>query len=1354
MRSITVPLCSAFLCFALLTACPDSSTNGEQGLDLTDTTGLDVNGLAGSDAADGGLICTPLCDGKTCGADGCGGTCGTCGTGEKCDGKSCIPDSPCTPSCDGKECGPDGCGGSCGNCADGTSCEGGTCKGPKDPFCGDGSCQGAESCESCPEDCGDCPKTPSCPEIVDCLLGCGPEDVACVDDCIGDGEPGPELELAGAVMDCVFDACGGEPGADCVDAALGANGTCSDAMGECKGSCTPDCDGKACGPDGCGDMCGECDPELTCSPEGTCDDGCETGAVACAGPHATLICTKEGKWVEGEPCSSGTICEAGVCKPVECKPNCGNKQCGPDGCGGSCGECKPGTACNDDYVCVPSTVCQPGEKKCEGNAVATCTPNGQWASKPCPPNATCDGGQCKPNGCTPKCDGKQCGGDGCGGSCGQCKPGQMCQQGQCKGTTEKTCADIFECAMGCLAAGMTDIDCVMGCTEGAPQQAQAQFQDLAMCAFNACPDPSADCLLNAMDGPCAKESEICLGGTCTPSCAGKQCGSNGCGGSCGTCKPGTQCTPMGTCIALPECEPGMTKCDGNVVLICGPDGGWYDAQKCPANTTCKNGTCVPGGCVPSCTGKQCGPNGCGGTCGYCPDGQLCTAQGKCYGGGVTCAEAAKCALSCPSGDIGCMLNCAQTASPEAQGQVQEVIFCVAQFCPDADMACFEEAINGPCAGPWKQCTGGCTPSCAGKQCGGDGCGGSCGTCKPGAACSATGVCVVEPQCIPGSVACQNNAVVVCSMDGVWLPGKQCPADMVCKAGQCIPGVCKPSCANKQCGDDGCGGTCGQCGPGQSCQNGLCTGGGMTCAEAADCAMGCPPGAIDCYLNCGEGASPDAQALYQEVLMCVSQFCPMGDPGCIQDAVYGPCADLYKQCVGGCTPSCNGKQCGNDGCGGSCGQCGPGQACQQGICMGGDMTCADAADCALGCPPGDIDCYFMCGEGATPEAQAQYQEVLMCVVQFCPMADPGCVKEAMYGPCADAYEQCVGGCTPSCNGKQCGSDGCGGSCGQCGPGQACQQGTCTGGGDATCAQIVMCEWGCKVSDTACFAKCAAQGSGEGAAIHEKLLSCVQELCGPNAVLSPQVPCSVEAVQGPCGDIAALCQQGSTCTPSCGGKQCGGDGCGGSCGQCGLGETCSDTGKCVPVTGQLACGEVVQCALSSCSGGSIDCLVGCGQQGTPQAQQQFQALLQCIVPVCGLSIDQTCIMQAINGQCSKQFTTCMNGQTCTPSCDGKMCGPDGCGGSCGSCPAGTTCNQQGMCSGSTGTGCYDMLVCMNDCSNDQCAYACFYAGSPQAQQLYADISQCLVDVCGENGPEECYQDAVYGPCQGSYVSCINN
>lgn len=64
--------------------------------------------------------CTPSCNGKECGDDGCGGSCGECGGGKACKDGKCA--EACTPDCLDKECGEDGCGGVCGSCPAGKTC--------------------------------------------------------------------------------------------------------------------------------------------------------------------------------------------------------------------------------------------------------------------------------------------------------------------------------------------------------------------------------------------------------------------------------------------------------------------------------------------------------------------------------------------------------------------------------------------------------------------------------------------------------------------------------------------------------------------------------------------------------------------------------------------------------------------------------------------------------------------------------------------------------------------------------------------------------------------------------------------------------------------------------------------------------------------------------------------------------------------------------------------------------------------------------------------------------------------------------------------------------------------------------
>jgi hypothetical protein len=127
------------------------------------------------------------------------------------------------------------------------------------------------------------------------------------------------------------------------------------------------------------------------------------------------------------------------------------------------------------------------------------------------------------------------------------------------------------------------------------------------------------------DGACVDHS----GTTCTPTCTGKQCGSDGCGGSCGTCPSGQTCNANGQCTTT--CTPN---CTGK---SCGSDGCGGSCGTCPSGQTCDaNGQCTTT-CTPQCTGKTCGDDGCGGSCGTCPSGQTCGPNGTCQGN-TTCSH--------------------------------------------------------------------------------------------------------------------------------------------------------------------------------------------------------------------------------------------------------------------------------------------------------------------------------------------------------------------------------------------------------------------------------------------------------------------------------------------------------------------------------------------------------------------------------------------------------------------------------------------------------------------------------------------------------------------------------------------
>jgi hypothetical protein len=114
--------------------------------------------------------------------------------------------------------------------------------------------------------------------------------------------------------------------------------------------------------------------------------------------------------------------------------------------------------------------------------------------------------------------------------------------------------------------------------------------------------------------------------------------------------------------------------------------------------------------------------------------------------------------------------------------------------------------------------------------------------------------------------------------------------------------------------------------------------------------------------------------------------------------------------GGCVPACDGKQCGDDGCGASCPPgCGANETCQAGQCACSTVSCLGTC-CASG--------------------QA-------CFANAC--------------------------CTPACAGKQCGDDGCGASCADCPPGNVC-----TGSGQCICKPF--CPPGSCDADDGCGSLC--------------------------------------------------------------------------------------------------------------------------------------------------------------------------------------------------------------------------------------------------------------------------------------------
>jgi hypothetical protein len=245
--------------------------------------------------------------------------------------------------------------------------------------------------------------------------------------------------------------------------------------------------------------------------------------------------------------------------------------------------------------------------------------------------------------------------------------------------------------------------------------------------------------------------EVTPDSSCVPSCKNKECGSDGCDGVCGYCAYGEVCNLQGQCIAN-KCEP-MCSAEidgGSVTKQCGPDtcGGYCGICMGDGESCGKDGFCYGAGCQGNCKDKECGSDGCGGPCGYCKPDELCDEKGQC--GPHPCGDVTskgKCL------DQYTLVQCIDLAPVQTNCKSIEGHMCgwnkgIAKF------ECVPEKA--------------CEPSCAfddgePKECGPDGCWGTCGVCPLGWGCGG-GLCKPSEG---AECAWINNMAGACIADVRW-----------------------------------------------------------------------------------------------------------------------------------------------------------------------------------------------------------------------------------------------------------------------------------------------------------------------------------------------------------------------------------------------------------------------------------------------------------------------------------------------------------------------------------------------------------------------------------------------------------
>lgn len=196
----------------------------------------------------------------------------------------------------------------------------------------------------------------------------------------------------------------------------------------------------------------------------------------------------------------------------------------------------------------------------------------------------------------------------------------------------------------------------------------------------------------------------------------------------------------------------------------------------------------------------------------------------------------------------------------------------------------------------------------------------------------------------------------------------------------------------------------------------------------------------------------------------------------------------------CEPDCDGIDCGDDGCGGSCGECTGGDVCQDGVCV--CIADCEGKDC------GSDGCGGLCG--ACTAGSVCSDGSCVCT----PRAFTGCHQGDLwwFDSCGNPEEidtvceyGCAGGvcspCVPNCQGLDCGLDPvCGEECGTCPGGEECTDGACVG---QSCTEIGCTDgYLCNPDTGACQFSCLVDSDCDDG------LECTTDICTPEFICTTQ------------------------------------------------------------------------------------------------------------------------------------------------------------------------------------------------------------------------------------------------------------
>ena len=678
----------------------------------------------------------------------------------------------------------------------------------------------------------------------------------------------------------------------------------------------------------------------------------------------------------------------------------------------------------------------------------------------------------------------------------------------------------------------------------------------------------------------------------------------------------------------------------------------------------------------------------------------------------------------------------------------------------------------------------CIPDCSDKECGADGCGGSCGQCDLGLDCvTATCTngkceqsisslfCVIESQCVPSGTEKPGNPCLKCRPElaqDVWShveDGTSCGEQVACHNGVC----CVYDCEDKECGEDGCGGLCGTCAEWETCEESKCLCSDWWpevcyCDYWFECESGYCIDWIDgdiCTGSCltaedcpeGWACIPDEDDEGSNEKLCVPRFIQLCKPckwdhQCHTD--YGPLADL---CVSH----------GDSGsfCGVACeamADCPPGYECEevnhetgltsQCVPSSGECDCTDkfimdaaSTTCYMSNDYGSCSGQRFCAETGLTECDATIAKP-----EECNGLDDNCdgeVDPANSGGCSTYYWDNDG-------------DGYGIGAGEClcepyDPKQVTLPGDCD---DASIGVNPSIEEACNYLDDDCdgetdesFANgCETMyydGDNDGygdAGQTDCLCKENDEYTAKAGDCDDEDPLSNPGSDEQCDDVDNDCdtvvdeENAVGCTPHYLDQDKDGHGlidqfkC--LCQEFGdyaatMGGDCDDTEDTVYPGAQETCDSFD----NDCDGNLNEDTCDDGNLCT---QDSCDPDLGCI----HVSVD--CPLDEV----------CFEGACCEPNCGGKECGSDGCGSICGYCDYGYQC-VLGICE----------VLCIPQCEGKQCGYdGCYGECPPGCQEGFhcGDDGLCYwdCDVIANCEGKECGPDGCGGSCGDCGIAKICN